>query len=128
MNTVSISNKEATVMAIDYVAIGLRIKIARLKLKMTQEALANQVKLSTVYISNIETGNARMSLAVIIKIANALSVSVDELLCDNVQHSFPVYNKEAQEIFSQCSNHDIRILVDVLKATKDTLERNLKHS
>lgn len=115
-------------MTINYGAIGLRIKIARLKRKMTQEALANQVKLSTVYMSNIETGNARMSLAVIIRIANALSVSVDELLCDNVQHSFPIYNKEAQEIFSQCSNDDIRILVDVLKATKDTLEKNLKHS
>ncbi|OLN33548.1 hypothetical protein DSOL_0795 [Desulfosporosinus metallidurans] len=32
----------------------------------------------------METGSTKPSLPTIIKIANALSVSVDELLCDNI--------------------------------------------
>ena len=59
-------------MVIDYDAIGMRIKIARIKAKMTQEVLADQVGLSVVHISNIENGNAKMSLQAIIDIANTL--------------------------------------------------------
>ena len=78
-------------MVIDYDAIGMRIKIARIKAKVTQEVLGDKTGLSVVHISNVENGNAKISLPSIIAIANALSVSVDELLCDNVV----------------CSNHEI---------------------
>ena len=82
--------KRGESMVIDYDAIGMRIKIARIKAKMTQEVLADQVGLSVVHISNIETGNAKMSLQAIIDIANTLSVSVDDLLCDSIVHANPV--------------------------------------
>lgn len=111
-------------MKIDYDAIGLRIKIARIKAKITQETLAVQVGLSPAHISNIETGNTKLSLPTIINIANALSVSVDELLCDNVTCSNHVFNKEAQEILADCSPYDIRILLDVLKSTKEALRKD----
>ncbi len=111
-------------MVIDYDAIGMRIKIARIKAKITQEVLANESGFSTVHISNIENGNAKMSLASIIRIANALSVSVDELLCDNVVHSKHVFNKEAQEALADCSPYEIRILVDILKSSKDALRKD----
>lgn len=111
-------------MVIDYDAIGMRIKIARIKAKITQEVLADKTGLSIVHISNIENGNAKMSLPSIISIANALSSSVDELLCDNVVCSNHVFNKEAQEILADCSPHDIRILVDILKSAKEALRKD----
>lgn len=111
-------------MVIDYDAIGLRIKIARIKAKMTQEVLAEKAELTAAHVSNIETGNTKLSLPTIIRIANALSVSVDELLCDNVVHSNHVFNKEAQEILADCSPYDIRILVDILKSSKEALRRD----
>ncbi len=111
-------------MIIDYDAIGMRVKIARIKSKLTQDSLAEKTGLSVVHISNIENGNAKMSLSSVIEIANALSVSVDELLCDNVVHSNHVFNKEAQEILSDCSPYDIRILVDILKSSKEALRKD----
>ena len=111
-------------MIIDYDAIGLRIKIARIKAKITQETLADRAGLSTAHVSNIETGNTKLSLPTIISIANALSVSVDELLCDNVVHSNHVFNKEAQEILADCTPYDIRVLLDVLKSTKEALRKD----
>ncbi len=109
---------------IDYDAIGLRVKFARLKAKMKQDALADKTGLSPAHISNIETGNTKLSLPAIIDIANALSVSVDELLCDNVMCSNHVYNKEAQELLADCSAYEIRVLLDILKETKDSLRKN----
>ena len=111
-------------MVIDYDAIGLRIKIARIKTRITQEVLADKAGLSTAHISNIETGNTKLSLPTIINIANALSVSVDDLLCDSIVHANPVYCREAQELLRDCSPYEIRILLDVLKATKNALDRD----
>ena len=111
-------------MIIDYDAIGLRIKIARIKAKITQEVLADRAGLSTAHVSNIETGNTKLSLPTIINIANALSVSVDDLLCDNVVRSNHVFNQEAQEILSDCSSYDIRILLDILKSAKEALQKD----
>lgn len=111
-------------MQIDYDAIGLRIKIARIKAKITQEELANRAGLSTTHISNIETGNTKLSLPTIVNIANALSVSVDELLCDSVLESNHVFNQEAQALLVDCTPYDIRILLDILKSAKEALRKD----
>ena len=111
-------------MVVDYDAIGVRIRKVRTKANMTQEVLAERAGLTPVHISNIETGNTKLSLPAIINIANALGVSVDELLCDNVVRSTHVFNKEAQELLADCSPYDIRILVDILKASKEALRKD----
>ncbi len=66
-------------MDLDYKAIGKRVKIARIKADMTQERLAEAVGISPTHLSNIETGTTRVSLMTIVKLANALSVTVDDL-------------------------------------------------
>ena len=111
-------------MIIDYVAVGLRIKKARKKADMSQEELANKADLSTHFISNIENGSRKMSLETLVGIANALSVSADDLLCDNLVHSFHVYNKEAQELYADCSTEESRVLVDITEAGKSALRKN----
>lgn len=110
-------------MIIDYAAIGLRVKIARIKIKMTQQRLAEKAGLSVVHISNIENGNAKLSLEAAVNIANALSVTTDDLLCDNLVHAFHVYNKEAQEIFGKSSERNAPVLVRILEAASDALEQ-----
>ena len=64
-------------MALDYKAIGKRVQNARARAKMTQEQLAEKVSLSISHISNIDTGSTRVSLAAIVNLANALSVTAD---------------------------------------------------
>ena len=110
-------------MELDYVAIGLRIKNARIKANITQEKLANEVGVSIRFINNIERGDKGMSLETLTGIANVLSVSADDLLCDNLIHSFHVYNKEAQEVFDKCTKRNGPVLVGILKAANDVLEK-----
>lgn len=108
-------------MKIDYKVIGQRIKIARIKKDITQETVADIVDITPAHMSNIETGKTKVSLPTLISIANALSVSVDELLCDNILASKAIFQKEAQELFSDCNDFEIRVLVDILKAAKDSM-------
>ena len=81
-------------MELDYKAIGKRIKIARIKADLTQERLAEMVEISPTHMSNIETGTTRISLTAIVSLANALSVTVDDLLCDSVVKSKVQFEKD----------------------------------
>lgn len=112
-------------MELDFKAIGKRIKIARIKKNLTQETVAEKIGVTPQHISNIETGNSTVSLPTLVAIANLLTVSVDELLCDTLIVSKAVFEKEAQAVFDDCNEYEVRVLVDVLKATKDSL-RNVK--
>ena len=113
-------------MSIDYKSIGKRIKTARIRLDMTQERLAEQVNLSPSHLSNIETGTTKVSLPTIIKLANALQVSVDSLLADSVVQSKAVFEEDIQTILSDCDDYEIRVIADIAAATKKTLRKEAK--
>ena len=89
-------------MELDYKAIGKRIKIARIKADLTQERLAEMVEISPTHMSNIETGTTRVSLTAIVSLANALSVTVDDLLCDSVVKSKVQFEKDIAGILADC--------------------------
>ena len=113
-------------MSIDYKSIGRRIKAARISLDMTQERLAEKVNLSPSHLSNIETGTTKVSLSTIVKLANALHVSVDSLLADSVVQSKAVFEQDIQTILSDCDDYEIRVIADIAAATKKTLRKEEK--
>ena len=109
-----------------YKAIGKRIKIARIQAELSQEALAEKADLSPTHMSNIENANTKLSLPMLISIANALSVSADTLLCDSVIHSKEIFAQEIQSAVADCDEYEIRILTEILKASKRALRQNKK--
>ncbi|MCH5279246.1 MAG: helix-turn-helix transcriptional regulator [Christensenellaceae bacterium] len=111
-------------MELDYKAIGKRIKIARIKADLTQERLAERVNVSPSHMSNIETGTTRVSLTAIVTIANALSVTVDDLLCDSLIQSRVQFEKDIADILEDCSEYEIRMIADMAQALKDTLRKD----
>ena len=117
----SFYERSVPAMELDYKAIGKRIKIARIKKNLTQEAIADKIGITPQHVSNIETGNASVWQTQVVSIANTLTVSVNDLLCDTVLISKAVFEKEAKELFEDCNEYEIRVLVDVLKATKQSL-------
>lgn len=111
-------------MELDYKAIGKRIKIARIKADLTQERLAEMVEISPTHMSNIETGTTRVSLTAIVSLANALSVTVDDLLCDSVVKSKVQFEKDIAGILADCDEYEIRMVKDMTQALKETLRRD----
>ena len=101
-------------MELDYKAIGKRIKIARIKADLTQERLAEMVEISPTHMSNIETGTTRVSLTAIVSLANALSVTVDDLLCDSVVKSKVQFEKDIAGILADCDEYEIRMVKDMV--------------
>lgn len=111
-------------MELDYKAIGKRIKIARIKADLTQEKLAEIIDISPTHLSNIETGTTRVSLTVIVSLANALSVTADDLLCDSVVKARVQFEKDLADILNDCDEYEIRMVTDMAQALKETLRRD----
>jgi len=63
-------------------ALGLKIRAARQRAALTQEALAAQVRRSSESISNIERGQQLPSIDTIIDLAQALGLPIAELFED----------------------------------------------
>ncbi len=67
----------------DYIALGKDIRELRRKRGFTQEKLAEFADLSVPYISHLERGTKTPSLAVLVRLAENLGVTVDRLLSGN---------------------------------------------
>lgn len=65
--------------------IGRRMKEARIKRGLTQEQLAEKIDITTVYLSELERGIKLPSLTVFVGIAEALHISTDSLLRDELE-------------------------------------------
>lgn len=111
-------------MELDYKAIGKRIKIARIKADMTQERLSEIVQISPTHLSNIETGTTHVSLTTIVGLANALSVTVDDLLCDSIIQAKVQFEKDIASILEDCDESEIRIIRDIVESVKTSLRKN----
>ncbi len=60
--------------------LGQNIKRIRLRRKMSQGDVCRAIDMDRSYMSAIEGGKKNITLAVLEKLANALGVSIDELL------------------------------------------------
>lgn len=66
------------------VALGKRIRESRISKGYTQQDLADRAEIGVVYISEIERGIKMPSLNIFIKIVEALDVSADYVLRDEL--------------------------------------------
>ena len=65
-------------------ALGQRIRESRIEKGYTQQALANKAEIGLMYLGEIERGIKMPSLSVFIKIVDALDVSADYVLRDEL--------------------------------------------
>lgn len=108
-------------MTLDYGALGKRISFFRLKKHITQEGLANELNLSRVFLSQIETGVQHPSIETVVSIANFLGVSVDDLLVDSLTHSVSTADTEVHRILIDCNETEAKILTRNMKELRAIL-------
>lgn len=109
---------------IDYKSLGSRVKRARKKMKKSQEWLADCVGVTTATISHVETGSTKVSLSVLVNIANTLNVTPDELIADSVPKLIPIYIKDIQEALADCTPAETKVLTEMLFHMKELLKNN----
>ena len=99
----------------DYKLLGERIRQERLKLRLTQEKLAESVDISDSYQGQIERGERSLSLDTLVNLANRLGVTVDYLLSDSVKVRDEEMLNEWLQIMDGRTTEDKRMALDVVK-------------
>lgn len=89
---------------IDYRELGLRIKQIRQSQNLTQDNLAEMVSCNTSHISNIENNHTKVSLNVLLAIANALNTSIDYLLSNQYENTSLALDNEILRAIKDCDN------------------------
>jgi len=108
-------------MPVDYEKIGRRIKYYRTEKGLSQEELGSVVAVNNEHISRIESGRKNLSLELMIFIANALDVSADDLLTDNLKHSSSPVDTEIHDLLLDCNHDEKAILTRTLTFLKALL-------
>ena len=108
-------------MSIDYVIIGSRIREIRRGKKMTQARLAELSGVEPSNISHIERAATKLSLPTLVNIANALDVTLDELVYDNLKKSEHISSMMIDSLISDCNAEELKAIAEVIKTTKRVL-------
>ena len=109
----------------DYYASGQRIRKIRKAQGFSQETLAEQAGISVTHMSHIETGNTKLSLPVLVDLAEILDVRTDDLLYDGIFAERSSTIDEIVQILDTCTAQQLKIIKNILKTTKMSLEQYL---
>lgn len=100
----------------DRVALGHRIRESRIKKGYTQQELADRAEIGVVYISEIERGVKMPSLNSFIKIIDALGVSADYVLRDELPTGRAYISMEITEKLLALTSSQRKTATDILEA------------
>lgn len=109
---------------LNYTELGKRIKKHRTQAHITQEQLADIIDVATSNISHIERSTTKVSLPTLVKIANVLNVSLDQLVCDSLPISDIYLEKDIASMLEDCTSTERKIIKDIILVTKKTLREN----
>lgn len=105
----------------DYIALGNRIREIRISKKMTQTKVAEIAGIEASNLSHIERAATKVSLPTLINIANALGVSLDELIYGSLIKNQHICNSRINELLVDCTSYELQVLAEVIKNIKCVL-------
>lgn len=73
---------------------GENLKKIRKDMKLTQQEMADFMKISRTYLSDVENGHKYFSLVGLIVIAKNMNISVNKLINDDIEINHSKWNKK----------------------------------
>lgn len=108
---------------LDYIAIGGRIRTLRKRKNLSQEQLADMVWISATHMSHIETGSTKLSLAVLVDLAEALEVGADEILGLASGEAKRQAIGSIQDVLDSCTLSQAKVIEEIVRSAKDAMDR-----
>lgn len=106
----------------DKATLGNKLREIRQKKHYTQQALAEKAGIGNVYLGEIERGMKMPSLNSFIRIIEALDVSADSILCEELSSGKAYIYDEITEKMHDLTPKQRKTAVDILNAYLRNLE------
>lgn len=100
-------------MALDYAVIGERIRNARIAKKLTQEDLAEALKVSIAYLSRIEKGSTQINLRRLNQLCEVLEVTEGEIINGTAIKSEQYLEEDFFRLLKSCSSKKQKLIYKV---------------
>ena len=110
-------------MSVDYKDMGKRIREIRESKHMTQAALSELAGIEPSNLSHIERAATKVSLPTLMNIANALEVSLDELVCGSLIKSEHIAVRQLNELLSDCTPDELQAVIEMVKVIKKIMRK-----
>ena len=86
--------------------------------------LAELIDTAPSSISHLENGTHSPSLETLLKLASALNIGIDDMLCDSLPVAENHLDQDIADLFADCSLQEKQILRDIIITTKKTLREH----
>lgn len=100
----------------DKIVLGRRLRESRIKRGYTQQALAKKADIGEVYLGEIERGLKMPSMNIFIKIIEALDISADYVLRDELSSGSTYIFDEITDKLKDLSPQQRKTAADILDA------------
>lgn len=100
---------------IDYAELGKRIRAERRKQDLTQEKLAEMADISDSFMGHIERGGRTLSIETLAKLANALNLSIEYIICGEFNYQPDMLPAEILDALNQMSGSQRKAFMNILK-------------
>lgn len=100
----------------DKIVLGRRLRESRIKRGYTQKALAKKADIGEVYLGEIERGLKMPSMNIFIKLIEALDISADYILRDELTSGGTYIFDEITEKLKNLNPQQRKTAVDILDA------------
>lgn len=101
---------------VDYIKIGERIRKQRKSLGLTQEKLANELHITSFYLSKIENGKVSATLETLAEIAYKLEIDLSSLITGTSKLEEQTYIDELHSICSKATQKQLDLIIKLAKA------------
>ena len=100
---------------IDYKELGKRIRAERRRQDLTQEKLAEMADISDSFMGHIERGGRTLSIETLAKLANALNLSIEYIICGEFNYQPNMLPTEIHDALSQMSDSQRKVFLNIMK-------------
>ena len=100
---------------IDYKELGQRIRTERRKQDLTQERLAEMAEISESFLGHIERGGRTLSIETLARLANALNLSIEYIMCGAFNYLPNTLPNEIIEALSRMSESQRKVFLNMMK-------------
>ena len=108
---------------IDYKELGKRIRAERRRKDLTQEKLAEMAEISDSFMGHIERGGRTLSIETLVKLANALNLSIEYIVCGEYNYQPDMLPAEIHNALNHMSVSQRRVFLDIMKTLADNPEK-----
>jgi transcriptional regulator with XRE-family HTH domain len=100
---------------IDYKELGKRIRAERRRQDLTQEKLAEMAEISDSFMGHIERGGRTLSIETLVKLANALNLNIEYIICGEHNYQPDMLPEEIYNALNRMSSSQRKVFLNIMK-------------